>query len=139
MLVRSVFAAAALLATSAAASATVPAAKVTYTIAFTGYCDGMTLNVYKGIYTTGNSTGCTSGVFQGLNTSVNKFSGLVVTGNYNYQGSISFLTFSLELAKHTFHIYTSDGTNYSLVNEGKFTFGTPDATAAKPSTIPSAR
>ncbi len=133
MLMKSVLAAAALLASSAAASAAVPDAKVTYDIAFSGFCDGMSLTVYKGIYVTGMSTGCLSGVDQGLNTSVNKFSGLVVTGNQ--EAAPSLYTYSLDLTNMRWAVYSSDGTTYFKINSGKFTFGAPAAKATRPSSV----
>ncbi len=117
---------------SGVASAAAPAAKVTYVITFNGFCDGQTLNVYKGIYTTGTATGCLAGnLLQGLNTSVNKFSGLVVTGN---QGNApSLYTYSLELTKMKWAVYTSNGSTYAKLNSGTFTLSgeAPNASAPK--------
>ena len=122
--------AAALTVCAAGAASAAANAPVVYNIAFTGYCDGMQLNVYKGIYTTGVSTGCLggSGAYeQGLQTSVNKFGGLVVTGN---QGNAPNLyTYALDLTKLTFKIYVSNGTQYALINKGSFTLTQAPANA----------
>ena len=124
-------AALAVCATGAASAA--PAAAVTYNISFTGFCDGMTLTVYKGIYTTGLSTGCLggSGIYeQGLQTSVKNFGGLVVTGN---QGNApSLYTYSLDLTKMKFGVYISNGTQYAKINQGSFTLSPAAAGATGP-------
>ena len=115
-------------------------APVKYNIQFTGYCDGVQLNVYKGIYTTGVATGpnCAPGgpagaLEQGLQTSVNKFGGLVVTTNYNQAPLLA--TFALDLTKQTFKIYESNGQTYVLVNKGKFTFVQGANTATGPTAL----
>ncbi len=110
---------------SALAAADAP---VVYNITFDGYCDGQQLTVYKGIYTTALATGCLSGdLLQGLNTSVNKFAGLVVTGN---QGDApSLFTYSLDLTKQKWAVYTSNGTQYAKVNSGTFSFAQAPANA----------
>lgn len=128
MFKKALCAAALVLATTAGASA----APVTYNIAFTGYCDGMSLTVYQGIYVTGNSTGCSAGVDQGLQAAaVKKFSGLIVTGN---QGNAPTLyTYSLNLGNKVWALYTSDGTHFTKINGGKFTLGAAPGNTGKSS------
>ncbi len=123
MLKTSLFAAALLTAGVQAASATEPPgpAKTTYTINFVDHCDGMTLNVYKGIFTTGVSTGCLSTLDQGLYTTVKNFNGLVVTGLQNSTSTL--YTYALNFITHKYIIYVSNGTTYSVLAKGFFTIG----------------
>ena len=108
-------------------------APVQYNILLNGYCNTFQFNVYKNIYTTGITAGqgaCASAyLVQGLNTSVKKFSGLVVTTTF---GSASVLyTLSFDLVKQKFALYESNGVQYALVVTGTFLY-TSSASTGNP-------
>jgi hypothetical protein len=104
-----------------------PAASAkTIRLAFTGYCDGVTLKSTDNQSYGGHRTGCATDQAGGLAVKV-KFNPTPYVDYATSDNGVGTFTFFLNIPTKTWYLYETTGGVFTETNSGAFTYGLPAA------------